>query len=201
MPVSSETTSDTASLCSVIPMAERCLAPSSLARKEFSARGRKQAAANTLLPCTMTAPSCRGVLGSKMLTISSAVTRASILTPLSMYSCRPVFRMKTISAPTLRRDSASVARTISRTAIPFSSSAINRECPNKPPRPSCSRARRNSGWNTTGSATNSAVQVFSSSQPMVYRLKRSLTVEATTSTANPFKSWIARVPLISISSL
>jgi hypothetical protein len=67
VPVSSETTTTTASVSSVIPMAARWRLPSVRESAGFTVRGRKQAAAAMRLPCTTTAPSWSGVLGLKML--------------------------------------------------------------------------------------------------------------------------------------
>src|SRR6266700_6222577 len=56
-PVSSETATTTASLSSVTPMAARCRVPSCFEIRGFNDRGRKQPAAATRDPSTMTAPS------------------------------------------------------------------------------------------------------------------------------------------------
>ena len=66
-PVSSETTTASASVSSVTPMAARWRLPSSRERAGLTVRGRKHAAAATRLPWITTAPSCSGVPGLKML--------------------------------------------------------------------------------------------------------------------------------------
>ena len=67
LPVSSDTTIATASFSSVRPMAARCREPSSLLSFGLTVSGRKQAAAATRSSCTITAPSCSGDDGWKML--------------------------------------------------------------------------------------------------------------------------------------
>src|SRR5262249_37794471 len=66
-PVSSETTIATASFSSVRPIAARCRDPSSLLNFGLTVSGRKHAAAATRSSCTITAPSCSGEVGRKML--------------------------------------------------------------------------------------------------------------------------------------
>ena len=70
-PVSSDTTIATASFSSVRPIAARCREPSSLLSFGFTVSGRKQAAAAMRSSCTITAPSCSGDAGWKMLTSRS----------------------------------------------------------------------------------------------------------------------------------
>ena len=67
LPVSSDTTIATESFSSVRPIAARCRDPSSLLNFGFTVSGRKQAAAAMRSSCTMTAPSCSGDWGRKML--------------------------------------------------------------------------------------------------------------------------------------
>jgi hypothetical protein len=67
--------------------------------------GRKQPAAISVDPRMMTAPSCSGVFGSKMFSISAPERMPSMRVPVPMMSPRPVFCSKTISAPTRRRES------------------------------------------------------------------------------------------------
>ena len=71
LPVSSDTTIATASFSSVRPIAARWREPSSLLNFGFTVSGRKQAAAATRSSCTMTAPSCSGDVGWKMLSSRS----------------------------------------------------------------------------------------------------------------------------------
>ena len=68
LPVSSDTTIATASFSSVRPIAARWREPSSLLSFGLTVSGRKQAAAATRSSCTITAPSCSGDAGWKMLT-------------------------------------------------------------------------------------------------------------------------------------
>src|SRR5207249_10370949 len=67
LPVSSDTTIATESFSSVRPIAARWRDPRSLPNFGFTVSGRKHAAAATLSSCTMTAPSCSGDCGRKML--------------------------------------------------------------------------------------------------------------------------------------
>jgi hypothetical protein len=67
MPVSSETTTATASVSSVIPSAARCRVPKSLDSSGLLVSGRKQAAAAMRSSWTITAPSWSGVSGVKTL--------------------------------------------------------------------------------------------------------------------------------------
>jgi hypothetical protein len=71
IPVSSDTTTASASVSSVTPMAARWRLPSWRDSSGFTVSGRKQAAAATRLPCRMTAPSWSGVPGLKTLTSRS----------------------------------------------------------------------------------------------------------------------------------
>ena len=80
-PISSDTTIATASFSSVSPMAARCREPSSLLSFGLIVSGRKQAAAATRSSCTITAPSCSGDDGWKMLRIRSYVSTASSAIP------------------------------------------------------------------------------------------------------------------------
>ena len=62
-PVSSDTTTATASLSSVRPIAARCRVPSSRPTRGLTVSGRKHAAAATRSSWRMTAPSCSGEPG------------------------------------------------------------------------------------------------------------------------------------------
>lgn len=75
---------------SVTPMAARWRVPSCLEMEFSSVRGRKQPAATMRVPRMTVAPSCRGVLGSKMFSSSGAETMESMGLPVSMMSPRAV---------------------------------------------------------------------------------------------------------------
>ena len=83
-PVSSDTTIVAASTSSVRPMAARWRVPKSLLMAGFTDSGRKQAAAATRSPCTITAPSWSGDFGWNRLSSRSEVSVASRGTPPSM---------------------------------------------------------------------------------------------------------------------
>ncbi len=70
-PVSSETTTASASFSSVRPMAARCLVPRSLLRRGFTVSGRKQAAAEMRFSWMITAPSWSGDPAWKIVTSRS----------------------------------------------------------------------------------------------------------------------------------
>ena len=70
-PVSSDTTIAAASLSSVSPIAARCRVPSSRLTRGLTVSGRKQAAAATRSSWRMTAPSCSGEPGWKIVTSRS----------------------------------------------------------------------------------------------------------------------------------
>ena len=70
LPVCSLTITATASLCSVIPIAERCLNPMDTGMSKFLLTGSMQRAAFILFSAMMTAPSCRGVFLKKMVSKS-----------------------------------------------------------------------------------------------------------------------------------
>ena len=113
MPVSSETMTLTASVDSVMPMAARWRVPSSREREWSSVSCKMQAAATMRSPRTITAPSCKGVFGSKMFSISGAEISPSMTVPESMTSASPVCRSKTIRAPMRFLDMLFSARTTS----------------------------------------------------------------------------------------
>src|SRR5205814_3878797 len=98
-PVSSETTTATASVSSVTPSAARWRVPSWRASWRLRESGRKQPAATTRSSRMKAAPSCSGEYGRKRLVSRSADTRASRATPSSAYCRRPVPRSITMSAP------------------------------------------------------------------------------------------------------
>ena len=70
-PLSSDTTTATASFSSVRPMAARWRVPSSRLRRGCTVSGRKQEAAAMRPSWMITAPSCSGAVGWKMLTSRS----------------------------------------------------------------------------------------------------------------------------------
>ena len=83
-PVSSDTTTATASFSSVRPIAARCRVPRSTPTDGLTVSGRKHDAAAILFSWMMTAPSCSGPLVWKIVTSRSCVTMASSGMPLSM---------------------------------------------------------------------------------------------------------------------
>ena len=122
MPVSSLTTKTRASDCSEIPIAERWRVPNSWLRLRASVKGSRQLAATIRLPRITTAPSCKGVSGSKILSSKLSEIKPSIGTPVSILSSKPVSRSKTINAPIFLRLIISVALV---TAFSISSSSFS----------------------------------------------------------------------------
>jgi hypothetical protein len=85
---------------------------------------------------------------------SSAETKLSTFTPDDAISSRPVSLSTTMSAPMYSFDMTSIALVASRKTFFFSSGSRDfMGLPKNLPRPNCSRALRNSGWNTMGMAT------------------------------------------------
>ena len=145
------------------------------------------------MPRIMTAPSCRGVSFSKIFSNRLSVTRPSMATPVSILSSKPTARSKTIRAPIFRCPMITVAlATVSIISFNSASSSSIR-LRNKRPRPICSRARRSSGWKTTGSATIIMVMAFSRIQLMTCRFSHLLTITREASTISPLTNAAALV--------
>ena len=193
VPVSSLTTTTSASHCSERPMAARWRVPSSVESERFSVSGSRQPAAIRRLPRTMAAPSCSGVFGMKTFKRKSAVMRPSIWMPVALMSLRPMLRSMTMSAPVLLADMTLTALASSRTTDCASSSSKSTDGPRNLPWPRCSSARRSSGWKTIGSATKSSVTAFCRSQEMTCSSSQLQTIVTPKSTRMPLTSVIARV--------
>src|SRR3990172_8241936 len=98
-PLSSLTTTTTASVCSVMPRAARWRVPSRSLCRVVSARGSTMPAATISAPRMRTAPSCRAARGAKTVRNSSAERSAWSITPVSAASSSPVSRSRAMSAP------------------------------------------------------------------------------------------------------
>ena len=103
-PVSSETTIVMASLTSLIPTAALWRVPNSFGIKLLSDSGKYALATAIFSFLIITAPSCSGVFGMKILISNSPVISASKSIPVSMYSSKPVLRSMVIKAPIFRFD-------------------------------------------------------------------------------------------------
>ena len=99
LPVSSETTTATASLFSEIPREALWRVPSSLLRELFSVSGKIQPAATARPSLITTPPSCKAELGKNREFISSLETLASTTVPVLIISPSIVLRSKIIKAP------------------------------------------------------------------------------------------------------
>ena len=102
-PFSSDTTTATASVSSVMPSAARCRVPNR-SERVISVSGSSAAAARMRSPRMMTAPSWSSVAGPKIVHSSSCDRSAWSMTPVSAISSRPVSRSSTMSAPWPSRD-------------------------------------------------------------------------------------------------
>ena len=112
-----------------------------------SAKGKTQAAAAILFPEITTAPSCNGVLGSKIFTSSCGETSAFIGIPVAIISCIFISLSKTISAPVFAFESSVAAITtlyISSFVFVDKSLSIPKNCVNLFV-PNCSKALLSSG--------------------------------------------------------
>src|SRR5664280_2434093 len=98
-PLSSDTTTTIASVCSVMPRAALWRVPKRSSGMVVSAEGSTAPAARMRSPLITTAPSWSGVFGEKRVTSRSAERSAWSITPFSAISCRPVSRSMTIRAP------------------------------------------------------------------------------------------------------
>ena len=116
----------------------------------FSASGSIHAAAIICLSLIIIAPSCSGVLGSNMFSTSGADITPSMRVPVAAISPKAVFCSITISAPTLRFARSVIASCNSETIVESSwLKPLSTDLSNRLPRPMCSSARLNSGWNST----------------------------------------------------
>ena len=106
-----DTTTAMASEISVMPMAARCRVPTCSTVGDW-ASGSTTPAATTRSPWMITAPSCSGALGQKMLSISSLDSNASTAVPFEAYSPRCVERSITSKAPKRRSASCCAERAI-----------------------------------------------------------------------------------------
>jgi hypothetical protein len=113
VPRSSETMSTTASVSSVKPSAARWRVPKKRLTSLDRESGRNTLAAARRPDWTTAAPSCSGLVGWKMDSSSSWLTRASSRSAGSTYSSRDAVRWMAISAPMRREASAKQARTTS----------------------------------------------------------------------------------------
>ena len=104
-PFSSDTTTTTASVCSVIPRAARWRVPKRSVWTVVSASGRSAPAARIASPRMITAPSWSAVRGMKIVRSRSAERSPWIITPVSAISSSPVSRSITMSAPWPSADS------------------------------------------------------------------------------------------------
>ena len=173
MPVSSLTISTRASVFSLTPRPARWRVPKSRLMELLSLSVSTQAADTMRVPRIITAPSCSGVLGSKIFSSSGAEIRESISVPLdSVMSFKPVRCSNTISAPTRRRDRRSRHWVISSTTRWLSSRWVDRS--SLAVRPICSRALRISGWNRIISAITPLFKMLRSSQFRVVSPSNSL---------------------------
>ena len=146
IPVCSDTTMTAASVFSLMPTAARWRVPSPRITPLASASGRMHAAAMIRSSRITTAPSCRGVFGSNMFSSSGAEISAFSVVPVSITSWSPVFRSKTISAPTLRRLRSTTVWIISSMMISVSSSSLRW----LPRRSAAQPAAASSGWSGPG---------------------------------------------------
>src|SRR5579859_6993109 len=148
----------------------------------------------------ITAPSCSGEFGQKMLSSRSVESRASMATPFEANSPSGVERSMTSSAPKRRSASCWAARAIVSARRMFGEATVVRGI-NDPARPSCSSARRISGWNNTGMAKISAGIELRSKNCIMVRLKTLLRTKPSVSKMRmPRTSVAADVPEIRLNS-
>ena len=176
-------------------MAARCRVPSSVLNVRSSVSGNKQPAARIRPSRMISAPSWSGVLGTKIFLINSRLNTASIKIPVSTKSLRPTSRSKTIRAPVCSRDITRAAAITSLMAISISSSLTFCALLKIRPRPNCSKARRSSGWNTTGNAKRRTVILCCKIQLITYRFSKWLNKFRIANITRPFKRETARVSL------
>ena len=156
----------------------------------------------TRSPRTTTAPSCSGVFGSKMFSISGWEMTPSTMVPVEMTSLRRVLCSMTMSAPTRRRAMCMSARIISSmiSSVLFSSCMRAVES-NSDVVPSSSRTRRISGWKSTMSSTGPALMTQLSSAWMVRMPISSLIQLAASRMTMPLMIWEMRVWRVWLSSV
>ena len=200
-PFSSDTTTTTASVCSVIPRAARWRVPKRSVWTVISASGRSAPAARSISSRMMIAPSWSGAFGAKIVRIRSADTSAWIMTPVSATSSSPVSRSRTISAPWPSADICAAAwATSSATCSTARRSAGEKSQLNDPTRPMRSSARRSSGWKTTTRAnsptTAPACRICVSS----WSWKKRAAAYTANRTVTPMTKLTARVPRIRLKS-
>ena len=149
MAVSSETTMTIASVSSLSPRAARWRVPRDRSPLLACESGRMQPAPMMVSPRTITAPSCSGEYGVKMVASRSAVRRACMSDPLSMNAVNGTSRSMAMMAPIPERDRRSTAFAISSSNGPSSGLRKKRvtcDCPR------WASAARSSGWKTTSRA-------------------------------------------------
>ncbi len=143
------------------------------------------------LPRTMTAPSCKGVLCSKILINSWLVTKPSTSIPVLSYSARDSFCSITINAPVFTLLISTQARVIS--PMVFSVKVLSLLLPLSKGSalairfllPSSSSALRSSGCNTTIMAVTAKPNTFCPSHNMVFILKYEATTQKNRITSRP----------------
>ena len=118
--------------------------------------------------------------------------------PVSIKSFKPTSRSNTMRAPVCSRDITRAAAITSLIAISISSSFTFCALLKIRPRPSCSRARRNSGWNTTGNAKRITVIPCWRIQLITYRFITWLKTFKIAKNNNPFNKATARVSFKSL---
>ena len=148
----------------------------------------------------ITAPSCSGEFGQKMLSSRSVESNASMAMPLEAYSPSGVDRSMTSNAPKRRSGNCCAARAIVSAWRLFGEATVVRGI-SEPARPSCSSARRISGWKSTGMAKMRAGIELRSKNCNIVRLKTLLRTKASVSRIRmPRTRVAAEVPEIRLSS-
>ena len=153
-----------------------------------------------LLPRTITAPSCSGVLCSKILMRSWLEIMPSTSMPVLSYSFKDCSCSMTISAPVLTFPISNEAFTISFTVRsenrPVSLLLESRKEATKFFRPSSSSAERSSGCRTTTNAVAAILIILGTIQRIVFILQNAAITINTRITMTPFRSAHALVFLI-----
>ncbi len=150
-------------------------------------------------PRIIIAPSCKGVLCSKILINNWLLIKESSGIPVFSYSVNGTSCSITIKAPVFVFASAKDAFTssctvlsLNRSFVPFvSSNGITPVI--KFLRPNCSSAFLSSGWNTIIMAVTPSPNVFSASQIIVFIWNNTAIKVNTNNTAIPFTKIHARV--------
>ena len=148
----------------------------------------------------MTAPSCSGDFGEKIVRRRSADRSPWIITPVSAICSRPVSRSITMSAPWCSADSSAAARgtSVATTSEARSSAEISQ--PSEPTRPMRSSARRSSGWNTTTSANRPTTAPVSRICVSSRRFRMRAAKYTANSTVTPITRRTALVPRMRLNS-